>query len=70
MNHCIYHIALHGQVDEGEVNEMSPLHLERETGDSMVTQFSVATDQSGLLGLMRHLHNLGYVFNSLNREQS
>ena len=62
MDQCVYHIQLRGQLDEAEVNEMSPLHLEREGGDSAVTQFSIDTDQSGLIGLMRHLHGLGYVF--------
>lgn len=69
MNDCIYHIQLRGQVDERDVNEMSPLLLVRETGDTTVTQLYVATDQSGLIGLMRHLHGLGYVFLSVSCEQ-
>jgi hypothetical protein len=69
MESCIYHIQLRGPVDEQEVNEMSPLLLARESGDTAVTQFSVATDQSGLIGLMRHLHGLGFVFLSVTRGQ-
>jgi hypothetical protein len=30
-----------------------------------VTQFSIRTDQSGLIGLMRRLHNLGFAFLSV-----
>ena len=69
MNSCVYHIQIRGQVDEEEVNEMSPLLLIREGGDTAVTLFSVHTDQSGLVGLLRHLHGLGFVFLSVNGEQ-
>jgi hypothetical protein len=68
MNNCVYHIQLRGQIGEQEVNEMSPLLLVWEAGDTAVTQFSVTTDQSGLIGLMRHLHSLGYVFLAVNCE--
>jgi hypothetical protein len=69
MDSCVFNIQLRGQVDEEEVNEMSPLLLVREGGDTAVTRFSVATDQSGLVGLMRHLHGLGYVFLAVCCEQ-
>ena len=36
-----------------------------EWGATAVTQFSIRTDQSGLIGLMRHLHHLGFVFLSV-----
>jgi hypothetical protein len=32
------------------------------------TLFSVTTDQSGLIGLLRHLHGLGLLFLSAGRE--
>jgi hypothetical protein len=66
---CVYHIQLRGQIDEAEINAMSPLKLARKSGDTAVTQFSVRTDQSGLVGLIRYLHSLGFVFLSLIREQ-
>jgi len=69
MNSCVYHIQLRGQVDEEEVNAMSPLFLVQEEGDTAVTQFSVDTDQSGLVGLLRHLHGLGFIFLSVNCER-
>jgi hypothetical protein len=56
-------------VDEDEINGMSPLLLVREGGDTAVTQFSVCTDQSGLIGLLRHLHGLGFVFLSVKCEE-
>jgi hypothetical protein len=69
MNSCIYHIQLRGQVDEREINAMGPLLLVWEGGDKDMTQFSIDTDQSGLVGLMRHLHGLGFVFLSVNCER-
>jgi hypothetical protein len=66
---CVYHIQLRGQVDEDEINAMSPLYMVREWVDTAVTQFTIRTDQSGLIGLMRHLHRLGFVFLSFNCEQ-
>ena len=69
MNSCVYHIQLCGQVDVEEVNEMSPLLLVREGRDREMAHLSVNTDQSGLIGLMRHLHGLGFVFQSVNCER-
>jgi len=34
---------------------MSPLQTARESDDTAVTHFSVRSDQSGIIGLMRHL---------------
>jgi len=65
---CTYHIPLRGQVDDGDVNAMSPLRLALERVDAEATLFAIRTDQSGLIGLMRHLHMLGLVVLSLERE--
>ncbi len=61
-----FHIQIRGQVDEAEINAMSPVQLVRDWMKTAVTQFSVHTDQSGLIGLMRHLHSLGFVFLSVS----
>lgn len=63
---CVYHIQIRGQVDEAEINVMSPVQLVQDWMETAVTQFSVHTDQSGLIGLMRHLHSLGFVFLSVD----
>lgn len=65
---CKYHIQLCGIVDEAEINAMSPLQLVWEWEETAVTQFSIRTDQSGLVGLIRHLHNLGFVFLAITCE--
>jgi hypothetical protein len=62
----IYHIQLQGMIAETEINNMSPLRLEREWSDTAVTLFAVRTDQSGLVGLLRYLHNLGFVFQAIH----
>lgn len=54
-----YLIQLRGQVDEGEINAMSPVQITVERSDMASTLLSACTDQSGLIGLMRHLHGLG-----------
>ena len=62
-----YLIQLRGQVEEGEINTMSPLQMTMERGDTAATVFTVRTDQSGLIGLLRHLHGLGLVLVSVRR---
>jgi hypothetical protein len=59
---CTYLIQLRGQVDENEVNTISPLPLLMEWGDTNATLFTTSTDQLGLIRLMRHLHKQGFVF--------
>ncbi len=63
-----YRIQLGGQVTADDINGMSPLTLTVEKTDRAATWLSVHTDQSGLIGLMRHLHGLGCVFLSVNKE--
>jgi hypothetical protein len=63
-----YRIEVQGKVDEKVLNANSPMKMivNRAEGDSTVVM--IHTDQSGLIGLMRHLHGQGFVFRSLNRE--
>lgn len=71
---CIYRIKVQGQVDESELNAMSPLQIELLQADAdgqdspAATLFAVYADQSGLIGLMRHLHGRGLVLLSVSRE--
>ena len=67
-NPCTYHILIEGQVAQDEINAMSPLQLTLERNDTAVTLLSVLTDQSGLIGLLRHLHARGLVLLSMQRE--
>lgn len=64
-----YHIQLEGQLIADEINTTSPLHLTLERIEAAAALFSVCTDQSGLIGLLRHLHSRGYKILSIYRER-
>jgi hypothetical protein len=66
---CRYRVQVAGQVDEHEVNATSPLEIKVERDAAESTWLSVHTDQSGLIGLMRHLHGLGFVFLCVDRAE-
>ncbi|MDY6878479.1 MAG: hypothetical protein SWK90_20055 [Chloroflexota bacterium] len=66
---CTYLIRLRGQVDESDLNAMSPIQMTVVRADTVATLFTIHTDQSGLIGLLRHLHGHGFVLLSVNREQ-
>jgi hypothetical protein len=65
---CTYQIKVRGQVDENDLNVMSPLQVTVVGMDARATLISIHTDQSGLVGLMRHLHGRGFELLSLYRE--
>jgi hypothetical protein len=67
---CTYFIEFYGQVEVGELNAISPLLMTPEGVEGAQTLVSVCTDQSGLIGLMRHLHGLGLVFLSVTRSHN
>ena len=72
---CIYRIKVRGHVDESDLNAMSPLETTVVPADAdeehpnAATLFTICADQSGLIGLMRHLHGRGFVLWSLQREE-
>lgn len=65
---CTYQIEVRGQVDENDLNTMSPLQMTMVRTDPMATLITVCADQSGLVGLTRHLHGRGFVLLSLHRD--
>jgi hypothetical protein len=72
---CIYRIKVRGGVDESDLNALSPLQITMAQTDAdeeppyAATRFVIHADQSGLIGLMRHLHGRGFVLLSVTREQ-
>lgn len=76
-----YHIKLRGLVDVEEVNRLGPQKMdlvqvdgapssegeEDGEGQEPCTTTACRTDQSGMIGVLRHLHNLGYVVVSILR---
>ena len=65
---CTYLIQLDGRVNVDELNPMSPHHMTPVRSEPAGTLFSICTDQSGMIGLLRHLHSLGFVFLSVARQ--
>jgi hypothetical protein len=66
---CTYLIQLRDQVNENDLNAMSPIQMTVVRVDTAATLFTVCTDQSGLIGLIRHLHGRGFVLLSVNCER-
>jgi hypothetical protein len=66
---CTYQIEVRGQVDENVINAMSPLQMTVVRVDTVATLFTVCADQSGFIGLIRHLHGRGFVLLSVYRER-
>lgn len=66
---CIYQIVVRDPVSETDLNRLSPIQVVVAQVDPAATRLSVQTDQSGLIGLLRHLHALGFVFLSMSRQE-
>lgn len=65
---CTHWIEVRELADEDDLNAMSPLQMTVVRGaDTASMVFTVSTDQSGLIGLMRHLHGRGFMFLSVRR---
>jgi len=62
---CTYRIQLRGSVDIDELNALTPLLMTQVRAEAATTLVTVSTDQAGLIGLMRHLHGLGFQFLSV-----
>ena len=60
----VYHIQLDGHVNEKAINASSPIEIAVKLTDTS-TWCTVSTDQSGLIGLLRHLHARGLVLLSI-----
>lgn len=65
---CSYQIQVRGQVKANEINAMGPFELRVAQTNKESTQFTIRTDQSGLIGLLRHLNGRGFVLLSVTRE--
>jgi hypothetical protein len=63
-----YYLRLRGPIDEDEINAMSPLQLTPEPTEPTGARLAVRTDQSGLIGLLRHLHARGLVILAVQRD--
>ena len=66
---CTYHVAVKGEVDEATLNAASPIKVQVAQIEPETTRLTTQADQSGLIGLMRHLHQQGFVLLSVFRER-
>lgn len=64
-----YRLEVQGRVDEKEFNAMSPMRAVIVRSEPGATCFAVSTDQSGIIGLIRHLHRRGFILLSIYRER-
>ena len=63
-----YRVEIQGQIHENDLNAASPLHMTAGYVDAHSTLVAVHTDQSGLVGVIRHLHGRGFLVLSVQRE--
>lgn len=56
----MYQIQVRGQVTAREIEAFSPPGFTLESCAEDCSILTVQTDQSGLVGLIRHLHGLGF----------
>ena len=63
-----YQIEVQGRIDDHELNPNSPVQISGVRTLVNSTSLTIQADQSGLIGLLRHLHGRGFVLLSLLRE--
>ncbi len=56
-----YEIRIRGPVEEDDLNAASPLRLTVVESGPEAALLTVRADQAGMVGLIRHLHGLGFV---------
>lgn len=62
---CTYQIELQSQLDEHDLTLASPVNITLLQLRPASTLIAIRTDQSGLIGLLRHLHGRGLVLLSV-----
>lgn len=65
-----YKIEVQGMLEENDLNATCPIQVSTVNVDRTATRLAVCTDQSGLIGLIRHLHARGLVLISVYSERS
>lgn len=61
-----YQIHINGQVIESEIAQFCPSEWTIDSNKNHSSLLTIETDQSGLIGLLRHLHGLGFELLSFN----
>ena len=63
-----YMLKLKGTLDDDFVTSFCPAETIVLHEDGTISLSNISTDQSGIIGLIRHLHNLGCTIMSLNSQ--
>ncbi|MDX1687269.1 MAG: hypothetical protein R3248_04725 [Candidatus Promineifilaceae bacterium] len=63
-----YQIRVRDGVDDVALNAASPVKVSAARVEPDATLLTTCTDQSGLIGLLRYVHQQGYVLLSVTRE--
>lgn len=66
---CTYQIEVQGRVVEDELNASGPIEIAVVSIRADSTRFSILTDQSGLIGMLRYLHTHGLIFLTIQMER-
>jgi hypothetical protein len=61
-----YKIRIQGRVADEDIRATSPLPFTIEQVEGTNTSITLRADQSGIIGLIRHLHGLGLVLISIS----
>jgi hypothetical protein len=67
MDSTIYTVTVAGYADELTINSDSPFDARTSYSGDDITQLIITTDQSGIVGLIRHLHGRGFTILSVKR---
>ncbi len=65
-----YEIRVDGHIDHSIIDRFGPMQLIDTVdvlGECTTALTGIVTDQAGIMGLIRHLHNLGIVLLSIER---
>lgn len=65
---CSYTIEVQGCVRVEAINLKSPLTIRLLRAEPYSTIFTIVTDQSGFIGILRHLHARGFVLIASKRQ--
>jgi menaquinone-dependent protoporphyrinogen oxidase len=65
---CTYQIQVRGRVDLADLNAGSPVQMQAAGAEATATRLAVETDQSGLIGLIRHLNGRGVLITAVNSD--
>lgn len=61
-----YHIRIQGKLEEKSFNALSPYRITQVSSAPDATRFTVCADQAGVIGLIRHLHQQGFLLLSID----